>query len=219
MRIHAPSVCLRSAARSPFRREGFTIVEVLVVIAVIVVLVGLTTPAISRIQGEARSTQCVSNLRQIHSAVETYRSMHRSLLPNVEPLPAVTPNGPIGGLPLGLTNFISHESPVWRCPEDFDPESFETGTSYLYLPGLYVLTPEIQFQLPPNVLELSPAVRRELEARLVTIFYEGRAGESIPILLDSQDRHFVGDRVPRNGLFIDGSARPLSRGMAQSPDG
>jgi len=195
------------------RRPGFTITELLVVIAIIVVLAGLTTPAISRVLGEARSNVCLSNLRQIHAALDTYRSMNRSLLPNVEPLPAVGPNGPEGGLPLALTGFISHLSPVWRCPEDHDPESYETGTSYIYLPGLYVLTPEIQFQLPSNAFELTPAMRRELEARLVTMFYESRAGETIPLLLDSQERHFVGDRVPRNGLFIDGSARPISRDL------
>ncbi len=183
----------------------------LVVISIIVVLVGLTTPVVSRIQGESRSLKCLSNMRQVFAAVESYRQMGQSLLPNVEPLPAVTPDGPIGGLPLALSGWIGHESEVWRCPEDFDPESFETGTSYIYLPGLYVLTPEIQFQLPTNVLELKPAQRRALEARLVTNFYEGKAGETIPILLDSQDRHFVGDRVPRNGLFIDGSARPMPK--------
>lgn len=195
----------------PVRRRrshpGFTLVEALVVISILIVLVGLLFPVISKIQAEAQSTGCLSNLRQVHPAIDAWRQSHGSLLPNTDPIPVVTGSGPIGGLPQLLKSYLPIESAVWRCPGDFDPESFETGTSYLYLPGLYVLTPEVQFQLPPNALLMPPAQRRELEARVVTAVYEGADGSGLPLLLDSQERHFIGDRVPRNALYLDGSVR------------
>lgn len=190
---------------------GFTLVESLVVIGIIVVLVGLVSPAVAKIQAESKSTGCLSNLRQLFAGIEAHRQQNESLLPNCEPLPAVTEGGPIGGLPALLRSFIPRDNSAWLCPADDDPESYETGTSYIYLPGLYVLTPEIQLQLPANALLMPEAERKLLEARLVTALYEGNLNTPLPLLMDSQERHPIGSRVPRNGLYIDGSARILTK--------
>ncbi|MBL4884675.1 MAG: DUF1559 domain-containing protein, partial [Planctomycetaceae bacterium] len=59
-----------------FRRRGFTIVELLVVMALFAVLVALLLPAIQQSRGAARLAGCRSNLRQIGVATHNYIDVH-----------------------------------------------------------------------------------------------------------------------------------------------
>ena len=58
-------------------RKGFTLVELLVVIAVIGVLVALLLPAIQAARESARRTQCRSNLRQVGLAMLNFHDAKR----------------------------------------------------------------------------------------------------------------------------------------------
>ena len=49
-------------------RTAFTLVELLIVIAVIVILGALLWPAVGMARGKARQAQCAKQLDQIHKA-------------------------------------------------------------------------------------------------------------------------------------------------------
>ncbi|MFM9195889.1 MAG: prepilin-type N-terminal cleavage/methylation domain-containing protein [Planctomycetia bacterium] len=63
------------------RRPGFSVVELLVVVAITGVLVGLLLPAVQAAREAARATACAGNLRQLGLALHHYVSGNAGRLP------------------------------------------------------------------------------------------------------------------------------------------
>src|SRR5690349_10204131 len=58
-------------------KTGFSLVELLIVLGIIVLLVSILLPAISRAREQAKRVQCLSNMRQLTVAWLTYANDHK----------------------------------------------------------------------------------------------------------------------------------------------
>lgn len=92
---------------------AFTLVELLVVIAIIVLLAGLSIPAISSSRKKAQSSSCLSNLRQIGVATMAYAADNSMKLP-----PAGTGGSPEWALSLATYTGVNtkQKKSIFVCP-------------------------------------------------------------------------------------------------------
>jgi prepilin-type N-terminal cleavage/methylation domain-containing protein/prepilin-type processing-associated H-X9-DG protein len=91
-------------------RKGFTLVELLVVLAIIAVLIGLLLPAVQRVREAASRLRCLSNLKQIGLAMHGYHDA-------------------VGYFPPGIT--------TWANGEDAAHTGFTYMLPYLEQDNLY----------------------------------------------------------------------------------
>ena len=121
---------------SPFRpaRPGFTLVELLVVIAIVAILAALLLPALARARESGRATACLGNLRQIGAALQLYTQDNDNRMPVAYDAalstnsPAAT-NGPT--LDRLLQNYLDAPR-VFLCPSDDQDLFGRTGSSYAW---------------------------------------------------------------------------------------
>ena len=98
------------------RKRGFTLVEMLVVIAVIVVLMAILFPVFSRVRAHARKVKCISNLEQIAIALKKYRDDYNGRFP---PPPVYVGGRVWGGTSALYPDYIDNTA-VLICPDDVD---------------------------------------------------------------------------------------------------
>src|SRR5690554_6061596 len=73
--------CLWSGAYCARQCRGFTLIEVLVVVAIIALLVAVLLPSLARARSSTRVAVCLSNLHQFGIALQMYESENRGYIP------------------------------------------------------------------------------------------------------------------------------------------
>ncbi len=92
-------------------RQAFSLVELLVVVAIVALLAALLLPALSRARDRSRRAVCASNLRQLGLALASYAQDHDGRLPHgpTTTSPATGSLYPIAGVPTTLLSLPSGE--------------------------------------------------------------------------------------------------------------
>lgn len=97
-------------ARQAFDRRGFTLVEMLVVIAVIGILFSLLLPAVQAAREGARRTQCRNNLKQIGLALHNYLEANRCFPPSICLNGSNTTSGGVWSVLLRLLPYVEQNN-------------------------------------------------------------------------------------------------------------
>jgi len=124
------------------RRRGFTLVELLVVIAVIAVLAGMLFPVFLGAKKAAQRAQCQSNLAQIAKAFESYTGDYGGCYPNLDNQylwAGFYWREPIRRYVAAPSS--ADQKMVLSCPADPTPPGIYSGTSYAYSMCFY-MTPD-----------------------------------------------------------------------------
>ncbi|HYF52620.1 MAG TPA: type II secretion system protein [Planctomycetota bacterium] len=106
---------------------GFTLIEILVVIAIIGVLAGILLPVLGNARASSRRTACKSNLSQIYKATQLYVSDNGLRYPSVALRPSMAPGKP--RLCDALKRYTDNPD-LFKCPSDDQGLFQKEGSSY-----------------------------------------------------------------------------------------
>ncbi len=110
-------------------KRAFTLIEILVVIAIIAILAAIIFPAFATARGKARSAACQSNLKQLGAAMAMYIGDHERYPYAVDPSDKYSNiwknQTDAEGVTVGDMTLLSEalnpytkSAAVWKCPSD-----------------------------------------------------------------------------------------------------
>lgn len=159
--------------------RGLTVLELLLVVAVLAILAAVIIPSAGIINARANAAKCLSNLRQIGIGLQLYLQDHDMQMPDLE-AGRRSRDEDVPVIDTVLAEYLDDAS-VFICPAD--PKiGLASGTSYFWNPAL-----NLQRVGTLNFLMLEDALSR------------------IPVMSDKEGWHLYRDnRV--NFLYADGHA-------------
>jgi len=111
------------------KHRGFTLMELLIVLAVVATLAGIGIPFGRSVMAKSREAACLNQLRSLGVALESYLQDHNQILPNL----AMGRSSKTDESPVLETVLLPYlEAPdAFKCPQD-STEFEKSGSSYFW---------------------------------------------------------------------------------------
>jgi prepilin-type N-terminal cleavage/methylation domain-containing protein/prepilin-type processing-associated H-X9-DG protein len=125
-----------SPPSTPRHRQGFTLVELLTVIAIISILAGILIPVSLNARRLGRQTRCAANLRQISVQLLSYAQENRGVTIVAYDKTQKATWQTLLAMRDGTYEYLTKQKPgkdadygIWRCPENEAQENVVSGNS------------------------------------------------------------------------------------------
>ena len=193
-------------------RRGFTLVELLLVLALISILAGLLFPVVALARRSAQATSCLSNFHQATLATLVYADDYDDRLMPVNHRPGLPPDPALDrGWPQLLVPYLRGAFRTFECPADARGPEFNGAFDPDLLPGDDLpryYDAALHVELGYNAYYLAPIVR-EGDAWTAVTRSVGEVGNAARTLL------FVESRAEGGGSYV---VAPPCRYLPQDGD-
>lgn len=211
-RIH---MRLAVSGADPAYRRRFTLVEMLVVIAIIGILAALLMPALRSALESATTLQCLNNERQIYSCMIGYSNTYNGTLPNV---PAWGPasNGwtsdawvvhvsKFSDKP--VTTMYGIAGTVFVCP-NYKSTSNQSGTVNGWIGNNYAVNPRINSKTSGGAWQLAKTSMIRQPSNIVLLGDGGIYGSNFCLCIYDQNHYSLRHTQKQNIniTYVDGHA-------------
>ena len=180
--------------KNPFQRDlqqqGFTLLELLVVLGVVGLLAALAGPVLGKTLAKSRQTACLSNLRQIGFGLQSYLQDNDGDLPAMKAM-RLDKNEDVPVMDTVLLPYVGNDPKLFSCPADKTVWA-KSGSSYWWY----------------ETLTLKENGEHHYKNLTLESFFLGTGDQTkIPLILDKESFHPAPNKI--NALYADGHVGPL----------
>lgn len=209
----------RSTPRT--RRFGFTLVELLVVIGIIALLISILVPALGRAREASIRVKCLSNLKQVATALRIYATQNSDSCPIGVVASPVISNGRVTGVTTSPQLSFNYTIYWQNGSNERDialgllnrNKLAQAGPMVFYCPATPTERTAITYNTPDNVWAYSPSVPNQRPGSNTRISYQMRPAAGFPALNWN-------DTTPgAEGAYLIEGNYPLPTGQTSFPYG